>query len=66
MSASVHYLAVKPHQHTAPDAEWPGCEQTKLPGDGSMTWLGLLLLGGTSLVTLRGLVWVGQMVLAHL
>ncbi len=31
-----------------------------------MTWLGLLLLGGTSLITLRGLVWVGQTVLAHL
>ncbi len=66
MSAFVHHSAAATRADTVPDPEWPACEQAVLPGDGSMRWLGLLLLGGTSLITLRAIYWVGDAILAHL
>ncbi len=66
MSAFVHHGSAEAEDHATPNPEWPACEQARLPGDGSMRWLGLLLLGATSLVTLRGLVWLGHAVFATL
>lgn len=66
MSAFVHDRSLPAAEMSRADGEWPACEQVALPDDGSLRWLGLLLLGGTSLVTLRALVWAGQAMLAHL
>ena len=66
MSASAQHLVTIPQRQTVPDPEWPACEEAVLPGDGSMRWLGMLLLGGTTLMSLRAIYWVGDIVLAHL
>ena len=66
MSAFAQQAASATVAEPTPESDWPGCEEAVLHGDGSMRWLGLLLLGGTSLVTLRAIYWVGDIILAHL
>ncbi len=66
MSASAQHAVISPQQHIMPDAAWPACEDAVLPGDGSMRWLGMLLLGSTTLISLRAIYWVGDVILTHL
>ena len=66
MSASAQHLVTVSQRQSAPDPDWPACEDAVLPGDGSMQWLGLLLLGSTTLISLRAIYWVGDIILTHL
>lgn len=66
MSASAQHSVTVPQRHIVPDPEWPACEDAVLPQDGSMRWLGMLLLGSTTLVSLRAIYWVGDIILTHL
>ena len=65
MSAFTNHLAAAPLDRAANDPAWPACEQVVLPGDGSLRWLGLLLLGGTAMGTFSGLYWLVQLTRAH-
>ncbi len=64
MSAFTNHFAAAP-LHRATDPAWPACEQAVLPGDGSLRWLGLLLLGSTAAGTLSGLYWLVQVMRTH-
>ena len=65
MSAFTNHLAAAPMDRAVADPAWPACEQAILPGDGSLRWLGLLLIGGTGTGTLTGLYWLAQLVRAQ-
>ncbi len=66
MSATMQQSAIAAPDLPWQDPAWPECEATELPGDDSMRWLGMVMFGVSAMVTLRGLLWVGQTIAAHL
>jgi hypothetical protein len=66
MPAVAQVTAAKARDRDWVDTSWPACEQEKLPGDGSLRWLGALMLGCSGLATSWVLYWLAQKVVTHL